>query len=268
MNEFPDDLFDFAWLAHKNTTFNQYMDELKEKAQDEDWGEENKILKNYLSFTYKYLAQSANKELEETGKTNLILISDQAAVFNTGLFDDFYEPIYAYFQKNRNTGTTTPKPWFFIGFKSAGDYELLEFTTLPNRMNYFSKPEELVFDPRIPIRTNVQHILGDTRNMERLPEIFQDYDKSSLSTILNGSIEMAKKKAASNYTVAVPQFYKGKLQLLLPITLPGSNNPDLALTISKGDHIYSGNTCLTIAMAYNNARLITKPSSTWLLPED
>lgn len=264
MGTFPNDLFEFAWMAHSDTSFDDYIQELADKAQKEDWGSDNKILRNYLSFTYKYLSEAANDDIRKNGQTSYILTNSKCAIFNTGLFDQYYEAIYAYFKRNKNTSVSNPKPWFFIGFKSAGDYELSMFSTLPTRMNYFEEADQLVFDPRLQIRTNVQHILGDNQNIQRLPTRFQAYSKTSLSMILNGSIDNSKKMAASNYTVAVPQFFHSQLQLLLPITLPGSVNPDLALTITKGNGFYSGNTCLTMGMAYNNARLITKPSSSWL----
>ena len=42
--------------------------------------------------------------------------------------------------------------------------------------------------------------------------------------------------------------------------------PDLALVVTKNSsgNFYQGHTCLTLEMAYNNARLIAKPDSNWL----
>ena len=67
---------------------------------------------------------------------------------------------------------------------------------------------------------------------------------------------------------AVPQYYKGKIQLLVPICLINENAPDLALVVSKNEfgNQYLGHTCLTLDMAYNNARLIARPDSSWLKP--
>ena len=39
---------------------------------------------------------------------------------------------------------------------------------------------------------------------------------------------------------------------------------DVAIAVTKKDNSYQGHTCLTLDMAYNNARLIAKPESTWL----
>ena len=82
---------------------------------------------------------------------------------------------------------------------------------------------------------------------------------------LKNKIDIAIKRTTANYKLAVPQYYKEKIQLLLPICFDETNTPDLALVISKKDKIYFGHTCLTMEMAYNNARLIAKPESNWLV---
>jgi hypothetical protein len=83
---------------------------------------------------------------------------------------------------------------------------------------------------------------------------------------LFGAIDEVKKKVRTNYKIAIPQYYDGKIQLLLPLCLTaGSPNPDLALVIHRlNDKTYTARTCLTLKMAYNNARLIVKPQSDWL----
>ncbi|MDB1820787.1 DUF3825 domain-containing protein, partial [Collinsella aerofaciens] len=63
--------------------------------------------------------------------------------------------------------------------------------------------------------------------------------------------------------VSVPQFYGGRIQLLLPLCLTG-DKPELALTIQREDGFYAARTCLTLDMAYNNARLICRPETSWI----
>ena len=76
----------------------------------------------------------------------------------------------------------------------------------------------------------------------------------------------------ANYKLAVPQYFSGKIQLLLPLYFGKENKPYLALTLTKVENDNSGyylaHTCLTMDMAYNNARLIAKPESNWLLPQN
>jgi hypothetical protein len=85
---------------------------------------------------------------------------------------------------------------------------------------------------------------------------------------VNGAIEEVKMKVRTNYKIAVPQYFKDKIQLLLPLCLTsGSTNADLALiTYRLNDTTYTARTCLDMKMAYNNARLIVKPQSDWLKP--
>ena len=73
----------------------------------------------------------------------------------------------------------------------------------------------------------------------------------------------ASRRAAANYTIAVPQYYNGRIQLLLPLCLTG-DTPELALTIQREDGYYSAITCLTLDKAYNNARLICRPEAPWI----
>ncbi len=79
--------------------------------------------------------------------------------------------------------------------------------------------------------------------------------------------EEVKRRVKTNYKIAIPQFFNNQIQLLLPLCLtPNSQNPDLALVIHRINNTYRANTCLTLKMAYNNARLIVKPQSSWLKP--
>ncbi len=109
-----------------------------------------------------------------------------------------------------------------------------------------------------------QHILSDEENMKRIPSEIQEV--KNLQHIFSGAIDMMKKKVSANYKIAVPQYFNGKIQLLLPLCLVDPNVPDLALVVTKNSsgNFYQGHTCLTLEMAYNNARLIAKPDSNWL----
>lgn len=261
-NEVSTDLFKFAYCRRKNMAFSDYIGELAEKAQKENWGTNNKVLMNYVNHTFSKLAYDYNSKEENR---RFIGFSKNACCFNTGLFTEYYEPIYAYFTKNKYVAKDSEKiPWFLVGFKTPSDYELNQFSDLPVRAEYFEDAAELVFDYRIPIRPQAPHILGDEENVSRLPEGIRDMAKPLLSQILTGAIDQASKKVSANYKLAVPQFYKGKLQLLIPLTFHEGDDAQLALALKKEAGFYSARTCLTLDMAYNNARLIVKPESEWL----
>lgn len=85
-----------------------------------------------------------------------------------------------------------------------------------------------------------------------------------MSSLLSGAIEDSKRRVKRNYKTAIPQYYKGNLQLLLPLCLTSKNKADLALVVDKDNGVYRASTCLTLDMAINNARLIAKPDDEWL----
>ena len=60
--------------------------------------------------------------------------------------------------------------------------------------------------------------------------------------------------------MAGAQFYDGRIQLLLPLSLT-VDKPELALTIQREDGFYAARTCFTLEMTYNNARLICHPET-------
>lgn len=104
---------------------------------------------------------------------------------------------------------------------------LVAFEYLPCRVHFAEDPSELVFDYRLPIRSNIDHILGDEENLTRIPTSLMGEDNSLLlRRAFEGAVAEAARRAAANYTLAVPQFYGGRIQLLLPLCLT-SDKPEL-----------------------------------------
>lgn len=235
----------YEYMSYFQINWNEYTEELSSLALEENWSNntypDNKILTNYMVHTYKKL----------TSEKNIIINNEKEyALFNTGLFTKFYQPIYTYQDKN--------------GLQFLTDYELgnMNISERPQRANYFEDPSLLLFDWHYQININYKHILKDIENFNRIPEKIKD-SKNILNN-LNGSIESMKKKVSANYKLAIPQYYEGKIQLLLPLCLEDDETPSLALAVTKVGNYYQGHTCLTLDMAYNNARLIAKPESNWL----
>ena len=243
-------LFDFAWFMD----FHAKIEELKNLAMPEDWDYKknplgtNPILENYIKHTFK--------KLEQEGK---VLVQGDYAVFNTGLVTSFQEEIFALFQKNKRMGS---QPWFFLGWRKHSERDLMRFSSLPDVANYFDNPADLLYDTDIELRLNINHIIDD--NLSRFPASYQTMDKYQVGTILQGTIDDAKRRIRRNYKTAVPQFYNGKIQLLLPLCLTSKADADLALVVEKENGVYRASTCLTLDMAINNARLIAKPDNEWL----
>lgn len=235
--------------------YNKQMDVLA-TLTGEQWNSsgryDNNILKKYMRYTYW--------KLESEKK---VIRTDAYTLFNTGLFTTLYESIYVYGEKATEGFDT----WKFVGFYTEYDLGNLGICDLPDRANYFQDPSLLIFDVNCKINVQYKHILEDEETKQRIDEILQGNNKNIVS-LLRGEIETMKKKVAANYKIAVPQYYNGKIQLLLPLCLNDGVTPDLALVVTKNDagNFYQGHTCLTMDMAYSNARLIAKPESNWLLP--
>lgn len=249
------------------------LESLAQLAAKEEWNTrsadaeqqqyQHPILYSYVQHTFKRLREEYDAASDQMVKQSKIAICEDKACFNTGLYTENYEQIYGLFSKNRNPGL---QPWYMVGFFRESDLELNSFVPLPTRAEYFQNISDLVFDYRLEIRINSDHILNDANNVSRLPEMFRDPSRRGLLiNVFGGAVNVAKKRVATNYKLAIPQFYEGKVQLLIPLCLAG-DEPDAALVIYREGAIYQGRTCLTIDQAYNNARLIAKPESNWLKP--
>lgn len=149
-----------------------------------------------------------------------------------------------------------------MGWRKSSDRDLSKFSKLGEIASYIDDPSDLIYDIKLELRTNIDHIIQD--NKSRFPTPFNGMDNYLLSNILHGTIEDAKRRVKRNYKTAIPQYYSGKLQLLLPLCLQSKANADLALVIEKEKGVYRASTCLTLDMAINNARLIAKPDDEWL----
>jgi len=88
----------------------------------------------------------------------------------------------------------------------------------------------------------------------------------ALQIVLKGAIDSAKERVKRSYKTAIPQYYRGQIQLLLPLCLSNPQRADLALVVERHSTFYLAATCLTLDMAYNNARQIAKPDRDWLQP--
>ena len=242
-------LFDFAFCSDFDRKISYLAGICPEK-----WSfgnqHDNVILKNYIEHTFLKLE-------EEKG----ILKKDKYALFNTGLYTEYYEAIYSYFEKNKNTGK---QEWYFSGFFTSYQLGCMNIEERPGRANYFQDPAALVFDTNCNILPQYSHIFGDAENFLRIPEAIRENPNKRL--LFDGAVKHAKDMIDANYKTAVPQYYKGRIQLLIPICLINEKIPDLALVVSKSEkgNYYLGHTCLTLDMAYNNARLIARPDSAWL----
>ena len=255
MSVWPEDLFDFAFINNVD----QRLDDLAGLCEAEEWGYQNAesdkrhpILFNYLRYSYQRLAEEEKIELSADGLNT---------TFNTGVVTPNQEPVFALFERNV---IPDRQPWFLRKWCRKGEHELIRFQSLPDMAHYFSNPAGLVFDCSKELRANVEHIIAD--NKERFPAPYTDMEDYALQTFLKGAIDNAKERVRRNYKTAIPQYYRGKIQLLLPLCLGNPRRADLALVAEDHGGFYRASTCLTLNMAYNNARQLARPDRDWLAP--
>ena len=145
-----------------------------------------------------------------------------------------------------------------------GQWELNRFAELPDLAHYFDDPSCLVFDTRRELRVNVEHIVRTNR--ERIPDPYRSMNDFTLQNLLQGAIDNARQRVRRNYKTAIPQYYRGQVQLLLPLCFGNPQVADLALVVERHQTFYRASTCLTLDMAYNNARQLARPDRDWLQP--
>lgn len=253
-------IYDFAFLPD----YSNKIEELAKLAREERWDflrdedpRVHPILHNYINHTFKRL-QDLHSIYPEGG---YIFFSDTQTCFNTGLFTKNFEPIFALFKKN---APEKDREWKLQGFYKESAGELRSIAALPKRASYFTDVTNLFYDTSLELRINIDHILNDERNRERIPEQYRN--QPYLPMLFRGAaLQYAKIRILENYKAAVPQYFNGKIQFLLPISLGDPGVVDLSLAVGRQGDIYTGHTCLTLDMAYNNARLIAKPESDWLV---
>ncbi len=250
-----------AYLGNKEH-LTRKLEFLSKLAQPERWGfdisDPYSILYNYINYTYDRLKQEDKIAISGDAKS---------MCFNTGLQTRTYEDdIYAYFIENKDT---TKTKWFFIAFCIKTDTRMQEFNALPDIANYFTNPDDFIFNRNLDIQLDYEHIIDD--NYDRFLEA-GFADKHIIRSLLENAVMTVKKKLKRNYKIAIPQFYTdkfsgmSKVQLLLPLFLRGiTNKADLALVVDKSQFNYIGKTILTLDWAYINSRRIVKPDVEWLV---
>ena len=184
-------VYDFAFCPEP------CYDRLADLADPEDWGPGNRILKNYLSFSFSRAVFLTERDVDQTAPSNLPLVfDDDRCLFNTGLYTRRYETIYGLFEPN--TKPDARQRWFLKGFFKESDPMLVSFEYLPCRVRFAEDPSELVFDYRLPIRSNIDHILGDEENLTRIPaSLMGEGNSLLLRRAFEGAVVEAARRAAS-----------------------------------------------------------------------
>ena len=130
--------------------------------------------------------------------------------------------------------------------------------------NYFQNPVDLIYDKSKRLIPDFDHITEDREN--RFPSSFKSLTKPQQIEKIKATINTALVRVDRNYKTAIPQYYNGSIQLLLPLCLDDIEKADVALVVAKEGEVYRANTILSLDLAYNNARLLARPDREWLNP--
>lgn len=237
------------------------------------------VLSNYIYYTFARLRKEEriHKEkriaIEETTLVRRDVPSKKqvkrtvkCACFNTGLATKYQEEIFAYFLQNEKAITKNDPEWYLVKFCKSSDSEMNVFGEKPEWANYFKELQdysEIFYDTALHHDLMYEHILKDRH--DRFPAELLALSESTLQALLDQGLANAKKRVRRNYKAAVPQYYNGKLQLLLPLTF-SKDKTELALAVERVGKRYISRTVLKLEWAYSNARLIAKPDREWLDP--
>ncbi len=181
-----------------------------------------------------------------------------------------------------------------------------EMNPLPQPASYLQRKEDLLFDLEREVVCDIRHIVVDNVHRLPLNFLRDELASSSecrgilagvedltprgraarferlraaiagdprlftrLSNSINAAIEQARRQVRWNYKTAVPAYYPrtNSMNLLLPLNLTEDTTPDVALVVElQKSGNYQGQTIVTMAQAYRDARLLCRPYIDWLSP--
>ncbi|WP_124059617.1 DUF3825 domain-containing protein [Vaginisenegalia massiliensis] len=250
----------FASTGSK-ASFDNKLKYLTKIAEQEKWFFENDSGEDF-SVIFYYIIHT----FDQVFKQNKITINDDKtkAVFNTGLLTDLGYEIYGLFEKNTHFDGELGKSnyWHFKSFVTENERAFTEIDiNKPKMATFFTDYNELYFNPDKEIEINFDHIYDD--NFDRLPEELQSLEKTVAKQVFDGALKHTILRIKRNNRIPVPQIYNDSVMFLIPVKVLGTKT--VVIAVEEQGKVYRANTILTMSMAYNCARLLTRPESNWLL---
>lgn len=258
-----------------------FLEDLAQTAIPEKWTYGNQtsliphpILKSYIEHIFSRLTK------EKSGEKLLVDDNKNYVLFNLGLLNIYFKPIYIVLEiKNNNGEVSYANPFILkkrttladIGFTING--KPISEKQLPEPAQFYDNINEIIFKPEPeffdPDEEKLNHIIEERK--DRFPDIYQSRATTELAVILDTAIKCSYELSKRNYKLVVPQYrpQKDTIQYLMPIYLGATFNklPDFALVLDHESGYYKPETILELDDAYQNARLIAKPDNFWLNPE-
>ena len=101
-------------------------------------------------------------------------------------------------------------------------------------------PSDLVFDTKLPVVPQYEHIFDDEENVQRLPAAVRE--SGMRVQLFDGALQQTRRILESDYKAAIPQYYNHSIQLLIPICLqnPGNSGSGTGLYENSGRDQISG----------------------------
>lgn len=261
----------FAFFPYNGDieTWESPYEKLANFANSENWSfSRPEIKEKYKNQRFPILTSYLNYTFLRIQELDYIVYSDDGdkAAFNTGLQTKQGKDIFASFFKNKQSKERDQCDWTFFAFVDSYSEKLKFYPETPKIATYIEDANDLVFDTKLDIDTNLGHIVE--KNMDRLPEALRVNPRIAITSIV-GAVQFLRNRIIRNYKIAIPHWYENKIQLLLPLVISNDDNiADLALVVDKDKdrNFYRGKTVLSMDQAYIDARLITRPDSDWLNP--
>ena len=280
-------IFDYAKVA----SWHERLRALADMAEPERWTYLHVPTNSPLPVLDSYVKYTFMRALDQ----QKIVEADGLSCFNTGLLTSGQEEIFGIFTISETYDKSQPispvnQKWWLKTWARAGDRVLTDFLEFPTRAEYWNDSRDLIFDPKLQVQLNLDHIIRD--NLVRFPvslggevdenrvprDLHADTEEEmepgvsnsappipiATRNALEGAVKHSIRLAQRSYRMAVPQFYRNKIQLLLPLYLRDSLTPDLALTLERHGGWYRAATVLYTDWAYRHARLLARPNSEWL----
>ena len=252
------------------------LNDLAKRNTEECWTSKDSVSSNdlllaYIVYLLKYIQASENRNA-------YIYEYEGNAIIDTRLRTDIRHgahEIYMVLIKN----STDKQKYFFLRWATMSDLYTDntlrhwlpgDRNKLPKRAEFSATLEEEVFNPKLDIIPDIEHIVREHGERLREHPTYRSLSKEALVSMVQGNIDLSIRLASENRFSVVPFYnFKGRrIQLLMPVYVD-SVEASFALLLSKENardnvQFYNGTTMLTLDMAYTNARLLGRIEAHWL----
>lgn len=240
----------------------------------ESWKSTDKNrLRFYIKSMMEKVAYEQSKDESLVGNGYILSGSKKKCVFNTGLIDIYNNDIYILDSSNDEKRFGS-KILSIVESKASlvgSGFAREHLINMPRPIKFYDNKSSLVLDASIDDidlsdGARLNHIIKE--RIDRFPDKYRDMPIDVISGMIKTAIDKAIQQSDRDYKYIVPMYNikMNKIQYLAPLYLESSISdvPELAVVIGSNSGFYYVYTVLSIDTAYDNARLICKPSDSWL----